>query len=296
MTRRSLALLAPLAVSGLVAATPAPAHAFALDRLTAAAGRQALSLAARARGDEAMSLLLQRWAALGIAPPAPGDWVASVEAELVACEALPGWAEPEHVEELPPVADPRLDAALARVRAMGAVPVEVDISPLLEAARAEVQAAREQGYADGFAEGLDRVKQQMTEQLASLNERRARVLGEAVGRIGDLACAIVARIAPQFDPAQVVPPLVMRAVESAQAEQFLMIRVHPSVRDSVAQGLGAVRQAHPGVGVIELVDDESLDPLSCIVVSEAGEVRAGVSQQIEAIRAALAQASTAGAT
>jgi len=49
------------------------------------------------------------------------------------------------------------------------------------------------------------------------------------------------------------------------------------------------------VGVIELVDDESLDPLSCVVVSEAGEVRAGVSQQIEAIRAALAQASAAAA-
>ncbi len=175
-----------------------------------------------------------------------------------------------------------IDAVLARVNA------------LYEEAGADIQKAREQGYADGFAEGLDRVKQQMTEQLASLNERRARVLGDAVGRIGDLACAIVARIAPEFDASQVVPPLVMRAVESAQAEQFLMIRVHPSARDSVNRGLGAVRQAHPGVGVIELVDDESLDPLSCIVVSEAGEVRAGVSQQIEAIRAAMAQASAAG--
>lgn len=174
-----------------------------------------------------------------------------------------------------------LDTLLARVNG------------LYEDAQAEVQKAREQGYAEGFAEGLERVKQQMTEQLASLNERRARVLGEAVGRIGDLACAIVARIAPQFDASQVVPALVMRAVESAQAEQFLMIRVHPEARAGVERGLGAVRQAHPGVGVIELVDDESLDPLSCVVVSEAGEVRAGVSQQIEAIRAALAQASAA---
>ena len=172
-----------------------------------------------------------------------------------------------------------LDTLLARVNA------------LYDDAQAEVQKAREQGYADGFAEGLERVKQQMTEQLASLNERRARVLGDAVGRIGDLACAIVARIAPDFDAAKVVPALVMRAVESAQAEQFLMIRVHPDAREGVEQGLGAVRQAHPGVGVIELVDDESLDPLSCVVVSEAGEVRAGVSQQIEAIRTALAQAS-----
>lgn len=175
-----------------------------------------------------------------------------------------------------------LDTMLARVNA------------IYEDAEDEVRKAREQGYAEGFAEGLERVKQQMTEQLASLNERRARVLGEAVGRIGDLACAIVARIAPGFDASQVVPALVMRAVESAQAEQFLMIRVHPDARAGVAQGLGAVRQAHPGVGVIELVDDESLDPLSCVVVSEAGEVRAGVSQQIDAIRAALAQASAAG--
>lgn len=172
-----------------------------------------------------------------------------------------------------------LDTLLARVNA------------IYDDAQAEVQKAREQGYAEGFAEGLERVKQQMTEQLASLNERRARVLGDAVGRIGDLACAIVARIAPEFDASKVVPALVMRAVESAQAEQFLMIRVHPDAREGVEHGLGAVRQAHPGVGVIELVDDESLDPLSCVVVSEAGEVRAGVSQQIEAIRAALAQAS-----
>jgi flagellar biosynthesis/type III secretory pathway protein FliH len=152
----------------------------------------------------------------------------------------------------------------------------------------EIARAREQGYADGFAEGLARVQQQMTEHLAALNERRARVLADASSRVTELACAIVARIAPGFDARSVVPPLVLQAVEAAQAEQFLMIRVHPSVRDEVAAGLGAVRQAHPAVGVIVLVEDVSLDPQSCVVVSEAGEVRAGVAQQIEAIRTALA--------
>lgn len=171
-----------------------------------------------------------------------------------------------------------LDTLLERVNALHAQ------------AEQEIARAREQGQAAGFAEGLARAQQQMTEKLATLNERRARVLGEASSRITDLACAIVARIAPGFDAASVVPPLVMQAVEAAQAEQFLLIRVHPSVRGSVESGLGAVRQAHPAVGVIELVDDESLDPLSCVVVSEAGEVRAGVAQQIEAIRAALAGA------
>lgn len=162
-----------------------------------------------------------------------------------------------------------------------------EINALYREAEEDIRKAREQGYAAGFAEGLARAQRQMAQQLADLNERRARVLADATGRVSDLACAIVSRIAPQFDPSQVVPPLVAQAVEAAQAEQFLLIRVHPSAREAVAAGLGAVRQAHPVVGVIELVDDESLDALSCVVVSEAGEVRAGVAQQIEAIRAAL---------
>lgn len=169
------------------------------------------------------------------------------------------------------------------------------VNTLYAEAEAEIAKARAEGQAAGFAEGLARAQQQMAEKLTGLNERRARVLAEAAGRITDLACAIVARIAPGFDAASVVPSLVMQAVEAAQAEQFLLIRVHPSVRGAVESGLGAVRQAHPAVGVIELVNDESLDPLSCVVVSEAGEVRAGVAQQIEAIRAALAGAGGEGA-
>lgn len=164
------------------------------------------------------------------------------------------------------------------------------VNALYAQAEVEIEQARKSGVSAGFAEGFARAQQQMAEQLASLNERRARVLGEARGRIAELASAIVTRIAPGFDARSVIPPLVLQAVEAAQAEQFLLIRVHPSVREQVGAGLGAVRQAHPAVGVIELVDDESLDPLSCVVVSEAGEVRAGIAQQIEAIRTALARA------
>ncbi len=166
--------------------------------------------------------------------------------------------------------------------------VIAQINGVYEQATQQILQAREDAASAGYAEGIARAQTQMAEQLAALNERRARVLGDARQRVVDLACAIVARLAPGFDAATVAPALVMEAVEAAQAEQFLLIRVHPSVRESVTAGLGAVRQAHPAVGVIELVDDESLDPLSCVVVSEAGQVRAGIAQQIEAIRSALA--------
>ncbi|MBS7458778.1 FliH/SctL family protein [Coralloluteibacterium stylophorae] len=176
-----------------------------------------------------------------------------------------------------------VDALLERINALHA------------GAEDEVAQARDAGYHAGFAEGLARAQQQMTQQLAGLNERRARTLAEAEARISELACAIVARIAPGLDAEALVPRLVREAVQSAQAEQFLLIRVHPQAREAVAATLGEVRQAHPAVGLIELVADESLEPQSCVVVSEAGEVRAGIAQQLDAIRVALAQASQAAA-
>jgi type III secretion protein L len=107
-----------------------------------------------------------------------------------------------------------LDTALAHVNALHL------------AADAVISKARDRGYAEGFNEGLARAEQQMARQLADLNEQRARVLAEASARISELACAIVVRIAPQFDPAQLVPSMVQQAVESAQAEQFLMIPIY----------------------------------------------------------------------
>src|SRR3546814_9673936 len=84
------------------------------------------------------------------------------------------------------------------------------VNALYAQAGKEIEQAREQGHSEGFAEGLARVQQQMTEHLAALNERRARVLAEASARVTDLACAIVARIAPDFAARSVVPPLVMQ--------------------------------------------------------------------------------------
>ena len=61
------------------------------------------------------------------------------------------------------------------------------VNDLYGEASAELAQAREQGHAAGFAEGIAAAKLQMNEQLASHNERRARVLGAASGRVTALA-------------------------------------------------------------------------------------------------------------
>ncbi|HRN62846.1 MAG TPA: hypothetical protein PLF73_10340, partial [Luteimonas sp.] len=57
------------------------------------------------------------------------------------------------------------------------------VNALYGEVEAEIAQAREAGQAEGFAEGLRRAQQQMAEQLTALNERRARVLADAAGRI-----------------------------------------------------------------------------------------------------------------
>ena len=52
------------------------------------------------------------------------------------------------------------------------------VNALHAQAEQEVARAREAGQAAGFAEGLARAQQQMTEQLTALNERRARAPGQ----------------------------------------------------------------------------------------------------------------------
>ena len=51
------------------------------------------------------------------------------------------------------------------------------VNALYAQAEQEIARGREEAQAAGFAEGLARAQQQMTEKLAALNERRARVLG-----------------------------------------------------------------------------------------------------------------------
>src|SRR3546814_12934249 len=67
------------------------------------------------------------------------------------------------------------------------------VNALYAQAGKEIEQAREPGHSEGFAEGLARVQQQMTEHLAALNERRAHVLAEASARVPALACPLVAR-------------------------------------------------------------------------------------------------------
>jgi type III secretion protein L len=143
--------------------------------------------------------------------------------------------------------------------------------------------ARADGFAAGRAEGL----RDIAATLVRVQRDSAALLAREQSRIVDLAVAIVARIAPKLDAATLVPALIAEAVREVSAEQFLQVRVHPGAYAAVEADLDGIRKSMPGVADVQVIADATLDPLGCVLASEAGKVEAGVGEQLAAIRAAL---------
>ena len=152
-----------------------------------------------------------------------------------------------------------------------------------EDAAVMAERARQEGFAAGRADGL----REIAATLLRVQRDGAALLAREESRIVDLAVAIVARIAPKLDAAELVPALIAGAVREVSAEQFLQVRVHPDAYAAVEAGLGEIRKSLPGVADVQVVADAALDPQGCVLASEAGKVEAGVGEQLAAIRDAL---------
>lgn len=157
-------------------------------------------------------------------------------------------------------------------------------------ARAEVDAeravARREGVEAGRREGLAQVAGEL---LRVQHEARAFAAREEA-RIADLACAVVARIAPRLEG--LVPALAIEAVRELQAEQYLVVRVHPDQLAAIEAEMNQLRELQPGVAQMQVMADAELAPQGCVLVSESGKVEAGLDEQIAALRVAMRRAAT----
>lgn len=162
-----------------------------------------------------------------------------------------------------------------------------DARRIRDGARSEVDAARAQAHAEGVAEGRSEGLAQVAADLLRVQSATRALLARERTRIADLACAIVARIAPRLDSSTLVVALVEEAIREIHAQQYLQVHVHPDALDAVEAEIHALREAHPGVAQVVIVADDELDPLGCVLMSESGKVEAGLDEQLAALRIAL---------
>jgi flagellar biosynthesis/type III secretory pathway protein FliH len=150
----------------------------------------------------------------------------------------------------------------------------------------------EQARAEGYSQGLAHAQSMMVQHLLDAQRQAHTFLEASQHRIVALAVAILERIAPALGEPQVVAALVEEALSTVQAEKYLRIRVTAPAADATQEMLEHWRSEHPQVETAQILVDPHLPPFTCVVESELGRIEAGLSAQLDAIRAKLMAVAT----
>src|SRR5690606_8527255 len=122
-----------------------------------------------------------------------------------------------------------------------------DAAKIRRRAQDELDAERVRAHAEGLAAGRREGLAQVAAELLRVQVGTRALLAREHARVADLACAIVARIAPRLETPALVAALVEEAVREIHAEHYLQVHVHPDAVAAVEADVGALREAHPGL-------------------------------------------------
>ena len=145
----------------------------------------------------------------------------------------------------------------------------------------------DQARTEGYAQGLAQAQSLMAQHLLDAQKQAHEFLEASQQRIVALAVAILERIAPALGEPQVVAALAEEALSTLQAEKYLRIRVTAAAADATQEMLERWRGEHPQVETAQILVDQHLPPFTCVVESELGRIEAGLSAQLDAVRAKL---------
>jgi len=166
-----------------------------------------------------------------------------------------------------------------------------DAEGALRAATSAAAALRTAALAELEAECAARreaaAQETAREQARTLTDTEAGVQRELAALSREIAEAIaegVARVIGGLDLAEAVARAAQRAVAELTTRHAVTVRVN-----QLAQDRTAARLASHG-GTVRVIADATLPSDRCIVETPAGFVRAGINEQLDAIRAALTAA------
>lgn len=150
---------------------------------------------------------------------------------------------------------------------------------------AELQRARDAAIAQGLAEGRQQALAQEAPRLWDAWDQAARsaqadaaALREALVQ---LSLQVVQHIATELAPADVLRALAARAAEALLPDSAAVVRVHPALAAAVRERVAALP------GVLEVRGDAALGAHDCVFDTPAGQLLAGLPQQLQRLSAQL---------
>ena len=180
---------------------------------------------------------------------------------------------------------------------------------LLESAQQQIadlkeraqQNGRREGYEAGYADGEQKVREEMAETIREANAKAEKTLLDAKNATADyvqkaekdvvtIAMSVVEKILPQhfIDVPQVVLPLVRAAILKVKDQKELVIHVPSDSYDLVLMARDEFRGLLTyGDATIEVLSDDSMKPGDCLVETPNGSVDARLATQLEMLKQAV---------
>ena len=138
--------------------------------------------------------------------------------------------------------------------------------------------AREQGHKEGFQagkeQGLLAAQKEVAAELLELNAAQALLQQQST----TMAFDIVRKLAATLDPAELLSALAITAAQSCDPDEQLVLRVHASYREVVAEKLAAA-PSEISHRFTHVVGDAAIDTKACIIESSASRVLADLDTQ-----------------
>lgn len=186
---------------------------------------------------------------------------------------------------------------------------QAEYDRLIENAKAETEAAREEAQSKGYEEGLRQgredgekeIRQSLQDIINETNAKAEKTLRDAEEATFDylqkaeedvvaIAMGVVEKVLPQhfIDVPQMVLPLVREALLKVKDQKKLVVHVPPGSFDFVLMARDELRQVlTAGDAILEIHSDEALKPGDCLVETPNGSVDARLATQMELIKQAV---------
>ncbi len=162
---------------------------------------------------------------------------------------------------------------------------ERQASAILEEAEAQAAQLRQQGYDEGYQEGLGQHTEQTTRALLEVERLKGAIEPEYVRLVTACVRRIVGEELKQH-PESIVN-IVRAALRDATQQREINVRVHPADAEALRRNQRRLLDVLARAGTIEIREDDSVSRGGCIVITELGTIDASLDRQIAAIEAAL---------
>lgn len=170
---------------------------------------------------------------------------------------------------------------------------ELEAQQIREAAEAAASETREQGYQEGYQEGLAAYTEQTTRAILQLRKKEEALEGELI----KLVRVCVEKVLSQeikSHPEQVIG-IVRGALLDARQQREIIVRVNPEDADTLKKNQRRLLEVLARANSVEIREDNSVSRGGCIVVTELGMIDASLQRQMDAIERAIEEEIREGA-